>query len=114
MKRYPPKNSAMIKADEAMQDWRQAVFRAQPHQNADHIRTVCNSIVVRARKLADDGRVNFNEVAAFLLTKSRNWCLGGLPVSNVVAKLPTNLSELGIMKMAEDNDEVQKVMGRVN
>ena len=111
MKRYPRKSGAMIKADEAMQDWRQAVYRARPNQNADHIRTVCNSIIVRARKLADESAIDFNEVAAFLLMKSRDWCLGGLPVGNVVAKLPTNLRELGIMKMAEDGDEVQRVMG---
>lgn len=91
----------MVTFEEAMNDWRRAVIGAQPVVNADFVRETCVLVVRRAKTLSETNRLNFPEVAAFLLTRSRDWVLGGLPVIKIAEKLPKDLSELGIMMMAE-------------
>lgn len=90
-----------IPLNEAMQDWRRVVHHAQPMTNADYVRTVCEEIVRRAQLLSTNSRLNFPEVAAFLLMRSRAWVLGGLPVQKIGEKLPKTLGDLGMMKIAE-------------
>lgn len=87
--------------EEAMADWRRVACMMQPGVNADYVRTVCEEIVNRARILSTQSVLNFPEVAAFLLTRSRAWVLAGLPVNKIGGKLPKTLGDLGMMKIAE-------------
>ena len=91
----------LVSLEEAMSDWRQVATTCQPTANADYVRTVCEEIVRRARLLAESSHLRFPEVAAFLLTRSRSWVLGGLPVQKIGEKLPKNLHDLGMLKLTE-------------
>ena len=90
--------------EEAMSDWRQVAITCQPTANADYVRTVCEEIVRRARLLAESSALRFPDVAGFLLTRTRDWVLGGLPVQKIGEKLPKTLGDLGMLKLAEGND----------
>lgn len=98
---FVPNIKALVSLEEAMADWRQVVITSQPAANPDFVRATCDEIVNRARMLSTTSNLNFPEVAAFLLTRSRAWVLGGLPVNNVMAKIPKTLGDLGLMKIAE-------------
>lgn len=87
--------------EEAMADWRQVAVTTNPTVNADYIRTVCEEIVRRAEIIARESPVSFPEVAGFLLTRSRAWVLGGLPIQKIGEKMPKNLHDLGMLKLAE-------------
>lgn len=91
--------------EEAMADWRQVAITCQPTANADYVRTVCEEIVRRARLLSESSALRFPEVAGFLLTRSRAWVIGGLPVQKIGEKLPKTLGDLGMLKLAEGNDQ---------
>lgn len=95
------KGAVLVSLEEAMDDWRRVACTAQPAANADYVRTVCDEIVNRARMLSETSKLNFPEVAAFLLTRSRAWILGGTPINNIGAKMPKTLGDLGMMKIAE-------------
>lgn len=90
--------------EEAMADWRHVAVTCQPTANADYVRTVCEEIVRRAQLLAETSALRFPEVAGFLLTRTRAWVLGGLPVGQIGAKLPKTLGDLGMMKLAEGGE----------
>lgn len=102
----PKLDKVQVTAEEAMQDWRQAVITAQPIANADFVRTVCQSILKMAHKMASENNLNFPEVAAFYLMTTRQWCIGGFPVAGVLNRLPTTLHDLGLMKIEADKDAV--------
>ncbi len=106
----PPKE--LVTLEEAMADWRQVVITCQPTANADYVRTVCEEIVRRARLLAESSHLRFPEVAAFLLTRSRSWVLGGLPVQKIGEKLPKNLHDLGMLKLAEGSEDGGPLSGK--
>lgn len=95
------KGAVLVTLEQAMDDWRRVACQCQPAANADYVRTVCDEIVNRARMISMSSALNFPEVAAFLLTRSRAWILGGLPINNVGAKMPKTLGDLGMMKIAE-------------
>jgi hypothetical protein len=97
----PPGSQHLVRMEEAMSDWRMVAIRAQPMVNADYIRTVCEEIVRRAEILSRESTLRFEEVAGFLLTRTRAWVLGGLPVTKIGEKLPKNLHDLGMLKLAE-------------
>lgn len=84
-----------------MDDWRRVALTGAPAANPDYVRTVCEEIVRRAKMLSDHNRLNFSEVAAFLLTRTRAWLLGGLPIQKIGEKLPKTLGDLGMLKIAE-------------
>lgn len=88
----------LVSMEEAMQDWRQAVMIAQPLANSAYVRTVCEEVVRRAHILSELHRLNFPEVAAFLLMTSRDWVLGGDKVENVGKRMPKTLHDLGVLK----------------
>lgn len=96
--------SDLTTLEEAMADWRQVAITCQPTANADYVRTVCEEIVRRARLLSEQSALRFPEVAGFLLTRSRAWVIGGLPVQKIGEKLPKTLGDLGMLKLAEGND----------
>ncbi len=100
-----PGAAEVVRLEEAMADWRQAVIGAQPLVNADYIRTVCEEIVRRAEIIARENPVRFEDVAGFLLTRSRAWVLGGLPVQKIGEKMPKNLHDLGMLKLAEGGQD---------
>lgn len=97
----PTVPQAYTTLEEATADWRRVVIGAQPTANADYVRTVCEEIVRRAEVISREAPVAFPEVAGFLLMRTRAWVLGGLPVTKIGAKLPKNLSDLGMLKLAE-------------
>lgn len=99
-----------IKLDAAMAEWTAAVHSVHGG-NANEIRTACSSVIVRARKLSTETQLDFPEVAKFLLDKTRGWAVGGAPLNLVIQRLPTNLRELGIMKMTEDFEDVARLLG---
>ena len=96
-----PGAQQVVKMEEAMADWRQVAITCQPMANADYVRTVCEEIVRRAEIIARENPVRFEDVAGFLLTRTRAWVLGGLPITSIGAKLPKNLHDLGMLKLAE-------------
>lgn len=96
-----PGAAELVRLEEAMADWRRVVCTTQPGVNADYVRTVCEEIVRRAKILAETNPIRFEDVAAFLLTRSRAWVLGGMPVNRIGHKLPKTLGDLGMMKIAE-------------
>lgn len=97
----------LVSLEEAMADWRRVALTCQPHLNADYVRTVCEEIVRRAEHLSTTSHLEFGKVAAFLLTRSRSWVLGGLPVGEIGGKMPKTLDDLGMMKIAEGGQEGQ-------
>lgn len=99
--------------DQRMTTWAAAVHASQGGSMND-IRTACSSIIVRARKLATETPVKFDMVAPFLLEKTMNWAMNGTPLNLIIQNLPSNLRELGLMKMTEDFEEVKRIMGRPN
>jgi hypothetical protein len=99
---YGGKTAAtLVTLEDAMADWRRVACTAQAAVNPDYVRTVCDEIVNRARMLSTTSKLNFPEVAGFLLTRSRAWILGGLPINQIGAKMPKTLGDLGLMKIAE-------------
>lgn len=96
----------------AMEDWRKVALTCQPTANADYVRTVCEEIVRRARLLAESSALRFPDVAGFLLTRSRSWVLGGLPVQKIGEKLPKNLHDLGMLKLAEGSEDGGPLSGK--
>lgn len=96
-----PGSREVVRLEEAMSDWRMTAIGAQPMVNADYIRTVCEEIVRRAEILARESTLRFEDVAGFLLTRTRAWVLGGLPIPKIGEKLPKNLHDLGMLKLAE-------------
>ena len=96
-----PGAAEVVRLEEAMSDWRMTAIGAQPMTNADYIRTVCEEIVRRAEILARESTLRFEDVAGFLLTRSRAWVLGGLPITKIGEKLPKTLTDLGMLKLAE-------------
>lgn len=96
--------AVLTKLEDAMADWRQVAITCQPTANADYVRTVCEEIVRRARILSEQSVLNFPQVAGFLLTRSRAWVIGGLPVAKIGEKLPKTLDDLGMLKLAEGSD----------
>ena len=105
----PPKE--LVTLEEAMADWRQVVITCQPTANADYARTVCEEIVRRARLLSESSALRFPDVAGFLLTRTRSWVLGGLPVQKIGDKLPKTLGDLGMMKLAEGGEDGEPLSG---
>ena len=101
----------LVSLEEAMSDWRQVAITCQPTANADYVRTVCEEIVRRARLLSEQSALRFPEVAAFLLTRSRSWVLGGLPIQKIGEKLPKTLGDLGMMKLAEGGEDGEPLSG---
>ena len=99
-----PLTSDLTPLEDAMADWRQVAITCQPTANADYVRTVCEEIARRARLLSESSALRFPEVAGFLLTRSRAWVIGGLPVQKIGEKLPKTLGDLGMLKLAEGND----------
>lgn len=93
--------SGLVSLEDAMADWRRAVHGADPQAPEALVRTVCEEVVHRAHILAEGNRLNRAEVAAFLLTRSRQWVLGGLPVTGIATKLPKTLGDLGMLKITE-------------
>jgi hypothetical protein len=91
----------LVTLEEAMADWRQVVITTQPTANPDFVRATCDEIVNRARFLSTASKLNFPEVAAFLLTRSRAWVLGGSSVNSIMPRMPKTLGDLGMMKIAE-------------
>ena len=90
-----------VRLEDAMADWRRTVIACQPTANANYVRTVCEEIVRRAQIISQQSAVQFAPVAGFLLTRTRAWVLGGLPVSKIGEKMPKNLTDLGMLKIAE-------------
>ena len=101
----PKFETPRVTAEEAMQDWRQAVCTAQPLANADFVRAVCQNILHLAHRLAMENNLKFPKVAAFLLMASRQWCLGGFPVTKVLDRIPTDLHGLGLLKIEVGGDK---------
>lgn len=95
----------MITLEEAMADWRRVAMTCQPDANADFVRVVCENVVNRARLLSGLADLRFPDVAAFLLLRSRAWILGGLPVGDLIDRLPQTLGDLGMMKLAEGGED---------
>lgn len=96
-----PGQAEYVQMEEAMADWRRVAVMSQPMANADYVRTVCEEIVRRAQIIARENPVRFEEVAGFLLTVTRRWVLGGLPITKIGEKLPKNLHDLGMLKLTE-------------
>lgn len=107
----PAMSEKLVSLEEAMADWRRVALTCQPHLNADYIRTVCEEIVRRAQILAETSPLEFGKVAAFLLTRTRAWVLGGLPVGDIGGKLPKTLGDLGMMKIAEGGEDGEPLSG---
>ena len=76
-------------------------------ESAERIRTACNSIIVRARKLSMESSLEFRVTRQWMIHKQK-------PLRNCINDLPEDLKALGIMKMVEDSDEVRSIMGRPN
>lgn len=96
-----------------MQDWREAVQIAQPTANSAYVRTVCEEVVRRAHILSELHRLNFPEVAAFLLMASRDWVLGGDKVENVGKRMPKTLHDLGVLKATTlTQEQLREAMSR--
>lgn len=96
-----PGAQEFVKLEEAMANWRQVAITCQPLANADYVRTVCEEIVRRAQIISRENPVRFEDVAGFLLTRTRAWVLGGLPITSIGGKLPKTLHDLGMLKLAE-------------
>ena len=102
--------------DAASAEWIQtATLIHGQNESAERIRTACNTIIERARKLSTESSLYFREDALILFRDTRQWMIHKQkPLRNCINDLPEDLKALGIMKMVEDSDEVQRVMGRPN
>lgn len=92
--------------------WEHRLHVAAPANSVAQVRLARSSLIVRAKKLSQESGLSFDEVSKFLLEKTAKWAEAGKPLNAIIQSLPTNLKELGIMKMTEDFDEVQRLMGR--
>ena len=92
--------------DAASAEWIQtATLIHGQNESAERIRTACNTIIVRARKLSTESSLDFREVALFLFRVTRQWMIHKQkPLRNCINDLPEDLKALGIMKMVEDSD----------
>lgn len=99
------------KANE-LDKWKQIVGDAHKHVDQRQIDFVGNAILMRAMKFGHEYRVDGEEVFLFLLRVTQKWALSGQPVQLFIERLPNNLSELGIMKLAEESNDVRDQMGK--
>lgn len=68
----------------------------------------------KARKLAQATSLNERLLLQFYFRITIRWIERGDKLEDIVQRLPNNMEELGIMKMAEDAHEVSQLMGRPN
>jgi hypothetical protein len=101
--RLSPEEAAL---DARMERWRKTAITFQPTANGEYVRTVCSEIVRRAQILSQHYPIRFNDVAVFFLERTEAWVMAGLPINAIGLKLPKNLKDLGIMKMAEGSDQL--------
>lgn len=80
-----------------MAKWRQVALTAHPTANADYVRTVCEEIVRRGQIICRGSPADPHKVVPFLLEVTRRWLLGGLRIEAIGAKLPRDISGLGML-----------------
>lgn len=95
----------------ALDKWKIIVGDAQKHVDQKQVDFVGNAILTRAMKLGHETPLNGEEVFLFMLRVTQRWALRGEPVQLFISRLPTNLSEVGIMKLAEEAADVAEKMG---
>ena len=99
--------------DAACERWIAGVTaRIGQNEGQTRIRTAFNSVIVRSRKLSQESSLAFDQVAIFLLRVTLNWIDMGRPLNQCITSLPEDLRALGIMKMSEDAEEANRVMGK--
>lgn len=98
---FNPNPSSQI-IEKAMENFRRAVLIAHPTANADHVRVLAEEIVKRADILSTQSILRFHDVAQFLLERSQQWVIrDGLALNQIGPSLPKNLTDLGMLKLAE-------------
>lgn len=73
-----------------------------------------DSIHKKARDLALSTQLNERTLLQFYFRITIRWIERGDNLEDIVHRLPDNMEQLGIMKMAEDAPEVQQLMRRPN
>lgn len=89
-----------------MQEWRRLALLGQPTANPDYVRTVSEEIIRRAKIISEQSPVRFLDVAVFFLERTESWLMQGLPMTSIGPRLPKNVTELGLMKMAEGSAQI--------
>lgn len=80
-----------------MAKWRQVALTVYPTANADYVRTVCEEVVRRGQIICRSSPADPQKVVPFLLEVTRRWLLGGLRIEAIGAKLPRDISGLGML-----------------
>lgn len=107
-------NHDAVAHNNKIDQWIRRAFGIQNPKNAvsiDKLRTISSSIVVRSRKLAEQGPMSGPAILDFLFKVTLRWLERGMAPEGIVKMLPDDLATLGIIKMAEDRDEVVARMG---
>lgn len=87
--------------------FRQLAQIANPTANADFIRAVGDDIVKRAHVLSLHYPVDFMTVAVFLLERAADWATQSVPLDQIGGRMPKDLAELGMLKLAEGSAMAQ-------
>lgn len=93
-----------LSLDEATAEWRRVVLARRNVHPREALDTV-NFIVGRARILAATNRLNFLDVAGFLLDRTLSWALAGKTMGEIKNKLPVTLGDLGMLKIVEGGSQ---------
>ena len=105
------RRDAKLEKADALTKWKIIVGDANKHIDQKHVDFVGNALLTRAVKLSTENRIDGEEVFLFFLRVTQKWALAGQPVALFIGRLPNDLKELGIMKLAEEGADVQKQMG---
>jgi hypothetical protein len=100
-------NGKEISLEETRVHWCQLVAQGHPLLNPVFIKTSCEQVVQQAHRLSVQYKVNFKDTSLFLLMRSRAWIISGLPVGQVVSRLPKNLRDLGALVISEGGKDGQ-------
>lgn len=90
-----------LSLDQAVVEWQRCVIQRHPHVRIQAARRAVTTVIQRARILSAVNKLNFPEVAAFLLDRSLSWALDGKRMDKIEADLPKTLGDLGMLKIAE-------------
>jgi len=86
----------------AVENFRRSVLTANPTANSDFVRAIGEDIVKRANILSTSAILRFVDVALFLLERAEYWVIRDqLPLDQIGGKMPKNIKELGMLKLAE-------------
>lgn len=73
-----------------------------------------DEIHTKAKRLSVTSMLDERTLLQFYFRITIRWIERGVPLNELLQRLPDTVEQLGIMKMAEDAPEVNKLMGRPN